>query len=330
MIDISYFLTLFLITLRISAYFFSTGVFFPSGTPAILKGSLALIISFGIISGVDSSTINNINNNYLLAFYAISEIMTGLILGFITNLVFQAVRLAGSWMDIHAGFSMISIVDPTSRTSVTLLGNLSYFISVAFFFIIDGDHIIIKSLIESINIIPIGKTIVYQESIMAVMKTIFDYFALGVKIAIPLVLIIVVTDVCLGLISRTVPSIPVMIFGVPIKNAVGLMTYIILLPLMMKLIGTAIYNLPNIFQGIYNLIPVVPLALIFASDDKTEEATHKKQGESRNKGQIARSKDVTVAISMVTITILISALWGMLTNGFKELMIYFFHLLFHL
>jgi flagellar biosynthetic protein FliR/FlhB len=322
-VDITYFLALFLIFLRITSYFIAVEIFFPTGTPQIMKGAFSLILAFGIISGVDYSTINAVNSSYMLAFYAISEIMTGLILGYITNLIFQAVRLAGAWMDIHAGFSMVSILDPTSQTTSTLLGNLSYFISLAFFFIVDGHHVVINMLVESTKIIPVGKTIVYQETLMGVMKTIFNFFTLGVKIAIPLVLIIVITDVCLGLISRTVPTIPIMIFGMPIKNLLGLITYIILLPLMLKLVGTAIYNLPNIFREIVNLIPAVPLALIFAGDDKTEEATPKKKSDSRNKGQLARSKDVSVAITMVICTILISALWGMLTNGFKDVLIYF-------
>jgi len=323
-IDVAYFLALFLIFLRITSYFIAIEIFFPTGTPQILKGVFSLILSFGIISGIDYSTMNEINNSYILVFYAISEIMTGLILGYISNLVFQAVKLAGAWMDIHAGFSMVSVLDPQSQTTSTLLGNLAYFVSLAFFFIIDGHHILIKMLVESTNIVPIGKTIVYQETLMGVMKTIFSCFTLGIKIAIPLVLIIVMTDICLGLISRTVPAIPVMIFGMPIKNVLGLVTFVILLPLMLKLVGTAIYNLPNIFREIINLVPAVPLALIFASDDKTEEATPKKKSESRNKGQLARSKDVSVAITMLVCTMLISSLWGMLTNGFKEVIVYFF------
>lgn len=326
MIDVAYFLALFLIFLRITSYFIAVEIFFPTGTPQILQGIFSLILSYGIISGIDYSTMNSINGTYILAFYAISEIMTGLILGYITNLVFQAVKLAGAWMDIHAGFSMVSILDPTSHTTSTLLGNLSYFISLAFFFIVDGHHVVINMLVESTKIIPIGKTIVYQETLMGVMKTIFNYFTLGVKIAIPLVLIIVITDVCLGLISRTVPTIPIMIFGMPIKNMLGLITYIILLPLILKLVGTAIYNLPNIFREIVNLIPVAPLALIFASDDKTENATPKKKSESRNKGQLARSKDVSVAITMLVCTLLIAILWGMLTSGFKNVLIYFLEL----
>lgn len=226
-------------------------------------------------------------------------------------------------MDIHAGFSMISILDPTTKTTSTLLGNLSYFISMAFFFIIDGHHVLINLLVESTKIVPVGKTIVYQETLMSVMETIFNYFALGIKISIPLVIIIVITDICLGLISRTVPTIPIMVFGMPIKNILGLATYVILLPLMLKVVSSAIYNLPNIFKAIFNLVPGIPLVLIFASDDKTEEATPKKKSDSRKKGQIARSKDVGVAITMVTCTIVISALWDMLIKGFKEVMIYF-------
>ncbi|NRY60012.1 fused FliR family export protein/FlhB family type III secretion system protein [Clostridium beijerinckii] len=323
MVDISYFLALFLIFLRITSYFISVQIFFPAGTPQIMQGVFSLILSFGIVAGIDHSTLSALNSGYMLVFYAISEIMSGLILGYITNLIFQVVKLAGEWMDIHAGFSMVSVLDPTTQTTSTLLGNLSYFVSLAFFFIVDGHHVVINMLVESTKIVPIGKTIVYQETLMGVMMTIFDYFALGVKIAIPIVLIIVITDVCLGLISRTVPTIPIMIFGMPIKNLLGLITYIILLPLMLKLIGTAIYNLPNIFREIVNLIPAVPLVLIFAGDDKTEEATPKKKSESRNKGQIARSKDVSVAITMVICTLLISSLWGMLTNGFKDVLIYF-------
>ena len=325
MIDVNYFLTLLLITLRISAYFLASSVFFPSGTPARLKGSLALLLALGIISTVDSSTINSINNNYLLMFYAINEIMTGLILGFISNLIFQSVRIAGAWMDIHAGFSMVSVLDPTSKSSITLLGNFSYFVTMAFFFIIDGHHIFIKALVESINIIPIGKTIVYQETIMAVMKTIFSYFELGIKMAIPLVIIILLTDVCLGLISRTVPTIPVMIFGVPIKNMLGLITYLVLLPVILKLVSSAIQDLPNVFKGISNLVPAVPLALIFAEDDKTEHGTAKKYSQARGKGQTVKSKEIRVAITMLVCTLLIYLLWGTLVNGFKEVIIYFFN-----
>lgn len=326
MIDLAYFLGIFLIFLRISSYFVATKIFFPSGTPIMFKTGFSMILSYGIISGVDHTTILAIDSNYMIAFYIISEVLTGLILGYITNLVFQAAKLAGSWIDIHAGFSMVTVLDPATQTSTTLMGNLFYFVSLVFFFMINGQELIVKSIYESISIVPLGHTIVYQETVMGAAETIVNFFALGVKIALPIVLIIVMTDICLGLITRTVPTIPIMIFGMPIKNILGFITFLIIMPTMLKIIGTAIYELPDIFNKIFKLIPVVPLAFVFASDDKTEEATPKKKSDSRKKGQIARSKDVGVALTMVVCTIAVSACWNMMINGFKEVMIYFLQL----
>lgn len=326
MVDVAYFLSIFFITLRITSYLSVIGVFFPSGTPVILKGSFALILSLAVVSGVDLSSVAEINNLYSIIFFAVSEVLTGLILGYVSNLVFQAVKMAGAWMDIHAGFSMISILDPNTNTTSTLLGNFSNFIAIAFFSIIDGHHILLNLLIKSVIIVPIGRTIVYEDTLMSIMKTIFEYFALGIEMAIPLVIIIIITDVCLGLISRTVPSIPIMIFGMPIKNVLGLLSYIVLLPLILKMVGTAIHNLENIFWEIFKLVPGLPLVLVFASDDKTEEATPKKKSDSRKKGQIARSKDVGVALTMLVCTLLVAILWGTLVDGFKNLIIYFMNL----
>ena len=326
MVDVAYFLGLFLIFLRISSYFTATQIFFPSGTPIMFKVSFSMILSYGMISGIDYTTALNIDSNYMIAFYAVSEIMTGIILGYITNLIFQAAKFAGGWMDVHAGFSMVTVLDPATQTSSTLLGNLSYFIALVFFFMINGQQLVVRLIHESLSIVPLGQTIVYQETVLGVAETIVDFFTLGVKIAIPVIIIIVMTDICLGLISRTVPTIPILIFGMPIKNILGFVTFIIIMPIMLKLIGNAIYELPDIFNKIFKLIPAVPLALVFASDDKTEEATPKKKSDSRKKGQIARSKDVGVALTMVVCTIAVAAFWDLLIKGFKDVIIYFLQL----
>ncbi|WP_244834847.1 fused FliR family export protein/FlhB family type III secretion system protein [Clostridium sp. BJN0001] len=326
MVDSTYFLALFLIFLRLTSYFIVVDVFFPSGTPKVLKGVLGIIIAYGIIGGVDASVVNSINSNYLLIFSAVSEILSGLILGFLTNIIFLSVKFAGGWMDIHAGFSMVSVLDPTTQMNSTLLGNFSYMIAMMIFFIVDGQEIVLGLLAKSFEIVPLGHTIVYSETLSAIIKTIFHFFALGMEIAIPVVLIIVMIDVCLGLISRTVPTIPIMIFGMPIKNALGLVTFLIIMPLITKIVSSAIYGLPQLFENLVKVIPAAGFMCIFADADKTEEATPKKLSDARKKGQLPRSKDVNVAITMLACTLLILVLWDSLTNGFKDVIIYFLRL----
>ncbi|AYE33417.1 fused FliR family export protein/FlhB family type III secretion system protein [Clostridium septicum] len=320
MIDATYFLALLFVFVRLTSFFAITKVFFPNGTPKTLKMFFSLIFSFAILGGVDNSNIELINNNLMLIMYILSEASTGIILGIITNLAFEVVLMAGSLMDVHIGLSMVSVLDPNTKTNTTVFGNLLHYVSMIIFFLIDGHHMIIKSLIESFILVPLGKNILYKETMMAIIDIIAKYFAIGLKIAIPIVLIIIITDISMGLISRAVPQINVMILGMPVKILVGLIAVSISLPIVIKVFISSISYIPEIFRKI---MTVAPLLFIISADEKTEEATPKKKSDARKKGQIARSKDVGLALTMLTVTLVIMGLSTFLVNTLKGNIIYF-------
>ena len=323
MINTAYFLGIFLIFLRVGTFLMIGRIFFPSGTPAIVKAFFAFILSYMLIGGIDYSAVDSINNNFVLVFYCINEVMTGLILGIIVNICFDFIKFAGAWMDTHIGLSMINLFDPSSQSTSTLLSNVFHWLAIIVFFLIDGHHMLIKTLIESFQVISLGKTIVYQETINQVFLSISKYFVIGLKIAIPIVLIIIICDLCMGLVSRSVPQLNVMILGMPLKILVGFLSIMIALPILIKFIIGAFNILPEIFRGIYGAIPLV--FFIFA-DDKTEEATPKKKSESRKKGQLPRSKDVNLAFTFLICTLVISLLGGFFAGNIKSDILYFLSL----
>ncbi|ATD54649.1 fused FliR family export protein/FlhB family type III secretion system protein [Clostridium chauvoei] len=320
MIDAAYFLSLIFIFIRLTSFFAITKVFFPNGTPKTLKMFFSLIFSVALVGGVDRINVELINNNLILIFYIISEISTGVVLGIITNLAFEAVLMAGSLMDVQIGLSMVSVLDPNSKTSTTVIGNLLHFIAMMIFFVIDGHHMLIKSLVESFILVPLGKNILYTDTMMALIDIIAKYFAIGLKIAIPIVMIIIITDLCMGLISRAVPQINVMILGMPVKMLVGLIAVSISLTLVVKVFIGSISYIPEIFRKI---MTIAPLLFVISADEKTEEATPKKKSDARKKGQIARSKDVGLALTMLATTLVIMGLSGYLANTLKANVIYF-------
>lgn len=323
MVNTAYFLALILVFIRLTSFFLVAKSLFPKGTPPILKGAIGMILSFSIISGINYRVVLEINNNYMLVYSVISEIMSGVILGFIANMIFDFIRMAGGYMDIQIGLSMMNMLDPSSETTSTPFSNLSYFISMVIFFIIDGHHLLIKCLIQSFKVVNIGQNIVFQDTFSVVLDAFREYFVIGVKIAIPLVLIIIITDLCMALVSRTVPAINVMILGMPVKMVVGLLTFIALLPIMIKIVSYAFNLIPDIIEEMLKVLPAAPMVLIFAKEEKTEEATPKKKSEARKKGQVARSKDVGLAITMVTCTLVILLLSSMIVGNLKDTMIYF-------
>lgn len=320
MIDTTYFLALLMILIRIISFLGFSKIFFPSGTPNKLKVILGIILAFSLVGSIDYSSIEGIASNYDLIVFIISEIITGFVFGIIVDIAFKIIIFAGSILDLNIGLSMVNILDPNSQTSTTLNGNLLHYVAMMIFFAMNGHHLLIKSIIESFMFLPLGKSILYVDTIWIIVEIIVNYFVIGLKIAIPIVLIIILTDLSMGLISRAVPQINVMILGMPVKMLVGILSISIGLPIMVKIFISNISYFPEIFRKI---LGAVPLIFFIASDDKTEEATPKKKSDSRKKGQLARSKDVGLAITLIATILAIALMSDSIISSLKETIIYF-------
>ena len=301
-------------------FFVIVPVFFPSGTPSTVKIGLTIVLAYILVPGIDYSGIHTINNNMSFIIDCMNEAVAGLTLGFITNLCFMAVSVAGNLMDFQIGFSMMTMFDPTTNSNTTLMEHLLYWFSIVVFFIVDGHHMLIKALMDSFSVIKLGSFFLSQDSINLILKVFIEYFGIALKIAIPIVLIIFITDLTLGLIGRTVPQLNIMILGAPIKILVGLAAFCFALPIFLRVIENSFYGIPDAVRGFYKTIP---LLIIFASDDKTEDATPKKKSEARKKGQIPRSKEVGLALTLLSSTIVLSTLGGYAGNELKSTMIAF-------
>jgi flagellar biosynthetic protein FliR/FlhB len=320
LIDVTYYLAFILVFLRMATFFTLVPLFLPKGTPNTVKIAFAGIISFMLLPGVNYTYLSTVNSNYMLITSCASEISTGLTLGFIVSLCFFSIKFAGQLMDFQIGLSMINMFDPTTSTNNTLVENILYWFSLMVYLIIDGHHMLLRALIESFNIIKLGSFILSKDSILLIIKAFMEFFALGLRIAIPVILIMLLTDITMGLVSRTVPSLNVMILGLPIKLLVGLTTVAFALPMISRFLITSFNTLPDIIKGFYKVIPIF---LVFASEDKTEEATPKKKSDARKKGQIPRSKEVGLTLTLITITLVISFLGGYVGNNFKALLTVF-------
>jgi flagellar biosynthesis protein FliR/FlhB len=314
LINIAYFTAIILVFLRMFGFFIVVPIFFPKGFPNIAKVAFTLVISYILIPGINYAAIN-ITSNYTLIVLGINEIVTGLTLGFLTNLVFFSIRMAGQLIDIQIGFSMISTFDPSTSSNSTFLERILYWCSLILFFTIDGHHMLIRALVESFNSLSLGKFILGGENIDLIINAFIQFFILGVKIAIPLILIILITDITLGLLGRTVPNLNLMIIGMPVKILVGLVCFMIAMPLLFKLMINGFGDIQQLFKGIFK---VVPFMVIFASEDKTEEATSKKKSDARKKGQVARSKEVNLAFTLLACTLVLLTLGAYVGTSLKD------------
>ena len=320
MIDTSYYLAVFFIFVRLISFLGIITAFFPNSTPKSLRIFFTMILSFMLANIVDHSSIANINSNFVLAMYILNEFMTGILLGFMVDLCFYIFEFAGSIVDMQIGLSMLSMYDPNLKTNATLLSRIVYWVGILEFFAIDGPHTLIKELTASFNVVTIGKSIIFANTLTTILHAFTKYFGIGLRIALPIVFIVLIADLTLGLISRTVPQLNIMVIGFPIKILIGMGAFLIALPIIIREIIVGFDTITGLFHSIFRALPLV---LIFAADEKTEEATPKKKSEARKKGQIAKSKDVNVALTMLACTFVLIICTGPLGLELKNDLIYF-------
>lgn len=236
--------------LRISSFFTSSNILFPQGTPNSFK--VALCLFFSVIISLNTGINVNVESTYMLISYGIIEILTGLFLGYITSICFNAIKIGGQLIDVQMGLSMASMYDTTSKTETTLMGNLIYWIGVLIFFAMNGHHVLIEGLQYSFKIIEIGTPIV-SSNFDYLLKIFIEYFIVGFKISIPVTVALLISELVMGLVSRSVPQFNVMILGMPLKILIGVVFILTALPFIVNESRTLFGALSQILSGTFNI-----------------------------------------------------------------------------
>ena len=228
------FIVLLLVFVRMSSIFVVTPVFGRREMPAYLKIGLAFFCSYILVPLLGNVQVEYLN---LLSFAVIvgKEFLVGVIIGFVSFLVFSALYVAGQIIDMQIGFGMVNVLDPTMNSQVPLIGNFIYILTTLFFLAIDGHHVLLSALYKSYNILPING-FAFTEAMVNNITAIFaEIFVIGFKISIPVIAAALLTEVALGILSRTVPQMNVFVVGIPLKIGIGLLTLYIMMPVFIQI-----------------------------------------------------------------------------------------------
>lgn len=173
------------------------------------------------------------------------EVLLGVLIGFVFNVVFIGIRLAGAIVGYQIGFSMVNVIDPNSSDASPILGEFWFLLGTLFFLIINGHHVIISGLVDSFRVIPLGLATPSGAVGEWVMKYSSLVFVLGVKFSAPVIITVFLVDVAMGVLARTMPQMNIFIVGFPLKIFVGLLMIGISLPMFSYVLEKVCLNLDN-------------------------------------------------------------------------------------
>ncbi|HKL18077.1 MAG TPA: flagellar biosynthetic protein FliR [Halalkalibaculum sp.] len=225
-------LSAFLIFVRVSGMIM-TAPFFSSKTfPVQIKLFFAVVTTFLLFSVIPSENVltSTADSGFLFIGIAIIlELLVGVALGLVGQLIFAGLEMAGSLISLKIGLGFANIVDSMTKQQSTIVSSLFGMLAVLVFLSIDGDKVYIKSLVKSFEVIPVNQAKI--ELAGPFMLEIATYlFIIGVQITAPFILVLFLLDLSFAIFARIMPQANIMFIALPVKLGIGILLLILVIP----------------------------------------------------------------------------------------------------
>ena len=142
-----------------------------------------------------------------LASLIASEIGLGALLGVGVIVVFSGLWLAGEWIDRSSGLGLGRVLNPDWSDGDPACHRLTSLLAIAVFLLMEplgGQWLLLRSLVESFVTIPIG-TASWSTSVEMLNGLVQHSLILGIRIAVPLVVTMLMLDITMAFASRNTP-----------------------------------------------------------------------------------------------------------------------------
>jgi flagellar biosynthetic protein FliR len=212
--------------------------------PVPVRLGLTLLLSAALIPVVTAPvTVGLIDLVVVVA----RELAIGMSLALGIRALVAGAELAGHLSGYQLGFSYGSLIDPQSGVRNSMFAVLYANLALVTFFLVNGHHSLIRAMAASYSQIPIGVGHIDRSLLGAITGMLGVVFVVGVRLAMPLILVLLVVEVALGLIGRAAPGINLMVVSQPLRILIGLLVIASIIAMAPTLIGR--YITPSLELG---------------------------------------------------------------------------------
>lgn len=153
----------------------------------------------------------------------VTEVFIGIAIGFLLQLVFDAVGLAGQLLANTMGLSFAFNVDPARGASTPAVGQLYLVLVTLTFLAFDGHVAIVHALIGTFSTLPIGAALGLDVIARTVVAAGGLLIADALRIALPGLAALLIANLAFGFVSRSAPSLNVVSVGLPLALLFGIL-----------------------------------------------------------------------------------------------------------
>jgi flagellar biosynthesis protein FliR len=242
-VDIDYY-NWAMVFVRMSSFMLLLPFFSATNFPVTMRIALgafsALLISPGLApSSVGAMTL------WGLVGTMIQEISVGLLLGFVSRMVFYAADLAGNLIATEIGLNMGAVFSPASGQSSPIPSAILFFLAAIVMLTLDLHHWILVGFQQTYLVLPVGGAHLNTTLFEAVVTHTSRIFIVALQISAPIMAVSFVVTIVFAVLSRAVPQMNVFILSFPFRIAGGLLVFGFTLQLTAQHVTNYLNKLPD-------------------------------------------------------------------------------------
>ncbi|ABN51721.1 MAG TPA: flagellar type III secretion system protein FliR [Hungateiclostridium thermocellum] len=240
-VDIEVFMLIFV---RMTGLFVIAPIFGSRNIPTYCKIGFSFMTALILVNTIKVQELyfSNIYEYFILV---LKEFLVGITLGYVAYMIFTAIYVAGQFIDMQIGFGVVNVIDPLNSTQVSITSNFYFLLCMLVFLICRGHYILIRALFASYNYIPVGTGVFGEDMVNDIVRVFGNIFLIAFKISAPITISIMISEVALGIVSKTVPQLNVFMVGMPLKIILGLAVMVITIPMFLNLVENLITGIDN-------------------------------------------------------------------------------------
>lgn len=208
------------------------------GAPDSIKIGLALVITFALFP-VWPVLPDAEPSMGQLASWAFCEAGFGLVVGLAISFLMEAFQVAMQAAAVHAGYGFATTIDPTSEADSGVLQTMASLFCGILFFTAGLDHQLIRLLAASFVRFPAGSWAPAAASLDGIVRLGSDMFSVGLRIALPVIALLILIDFALALLGRVQSHLQLLSLAFPAKMAAALAILAAMAPVIPKIFSAA-------------------------------------------------------------------------------------------
>jgi flagellar biosynthetic protein FliR len=225
-----------------------------SGRTVPLKVKLALVLVLGAALAPAIHLPSLSYDPIVLAVGLASEMAIGLTIGLAVRLFFGALELAGEMIGIQMGFGIVHLFDPTTSHQTPMMAQYFTLLASLAFLSLNAHMLVVATIVSSYEAIPVFGASLPSGLGEEVLRLSQHMFTIGLKLAAPVLITILLINILLAILGRAVSQINVFVLSFPITIAGGIAVLGLGMPFTVQLLAREIERLQLTIDGLMKVL----------------------------------------------------------------------------